>query len=196
MYELTHICKHVRMHTRLHTHVHKHNLCLIRFNKKGQCRRWHGPKCNMTVLSHFLQSNCMWYWPWHFEQARVKCKYIIRKTVGDFLWVGNSNFALPVIIYEIFRVKICMTLTLIFRMGQDQVYVYHSKVNRRLPMYWELQYLSYLSTFMRYSQSKFWWPLDWNKVKCKYPFESQWATFCVDSSNICSICHRLRDNNV
>ena len=44
-----------------------------------------------TVLSNVSQSNCEWHWPWHLKWDKVKCKYTIRKPIGDFLWVGNSN---------------------------------------------------------------------------------------------------------
>ena len=55
--------------------------------------------------------------------------------------------ALYVNIYEIFTVQMCMTLTLTFRMGQGQMYVFQRKGPLRRPMCWRLQALSYLSTF-------------------------------------------------
>ena len=37
-------------------------------------------------------------------------------------------FALSVIVFEIFTIEICMTLTSTFRMGQDEMHEYLSKV--------------------------------------------------------------------
>ena len=53
-----------------------------------------------------------------------------------------AMFVRSVTVYEISTVKIGMTLTLICRTDQGQILVHQSKANRRLPMYWQLQYLS------------------------------------------------------
>ena len=43
-----------------------------------------------------------------------------------------AMFVLFVNVYEIFTVKICITVT--FRMDQDQTYIHQSKANKRLPL--------------------------------------------------------------
>ena len=66
-----------------------------------------------------FQSNYERYWPWHLERAKENYKYTIRKLIDDFLWVENNNICSSTV-YELFTIKICMTLTLIFRMAQGQ----------------------------------------------------------------------------
>ena len=56
-------------------------------------------------------------------------------------------FALSTTVYEIFGVEICTTLNLTLRIGQGQIRIHKSKVNRRLPIYWQYQYLSYVTVY-------------------------------------------------
>ena len=40
-------------------------------------------------------------------------------------------------------------------------------------------------------------PLDWAKVKCKYTNRKPLGDFpCIGNSNICFICHHLRENHL
>ena len=53
------------------------------------------------------------------EWAKVQCKYANQKPMYDVLLDDISNDC-P-IVYEIFTVKLCMTLTLTFRMDKSQM---------------------------------------------------------------------------
>ena len=116
----------------------------------------------------------------------------------NFLGVCNSNICSIYHGYEIFTVKICMTLTLTVRMSRDQISMHYSIANRWLPMYRQEQYFFYLSSFMRYSQSKIAWPwllpLEWSKVKCKYTIRKPIGDLLfIGNCNICPICHCFQD---
>ena len=58
--------------------------------------------------------------------------------------------------------------------------------------------LPYLSPFARYLQSKCAWPgpLEWSnetRSNVNMSIERLFASFCVDNSNVCPICHHLQD---
>ena len=55
-----------------------------------------------------------------FRMENVKYKYANGMALCDFLFVGNSN-VYPINICEILTIKMWMTLTLTFKMGQGQM---------------------------------------------------------------------------
>ena len=61
---------------------------------------------------------------------RSNANMLIKSNIG-LLFRSNSSVALFVNIYEIFTVKICMTLSLTFRMDQGEMKIYQLKASRR-----------------------------------------------------------------
>ena len=91
-----------------------------------------------------------------------------------------------------------MILTLIFKMchGQNVNTLFESKRSNFLCV--SISNISSIFHHLRYSQSKFswpWlWPLEWQKVKCKYTNRKPIDDFLwFGNSNICPICHHLED---
>ena len=76
-------------------------------------------------------------------------------------------FAVYVTILEIFTIKMCMILTLTFRMGQGKKCKYTNRKAIYVTSYL-LQCLLCLSPYDRNSQSKCTRPLEWTNVNCKY----------------------------
>ena len=55
------------------------------------------------------------------EWAKVKFEYVKRKLTTNFLFDDNSIVALTVAIFYIFAVEMCITLSLTFSIGKDQM---------------------------------------------------------------------------
>ena len=63
--------------------------------------------------------------------VKVKCEYVNRKPIHDFLFDANSNVFPLCYHFQIFTAEIFMTLT--FTMSKGQIQVFHSKAPK--PMY-------------------------------------------------------------
>ena len=118
-------------------------------------------------------------------------------------------------ISEIFAVETSMALTVTFRM--DQVQIYYAKVHVLHHIWWQLLY-NVSPIFVRFELSikyllsnllsnllsinllsiRIKYELDLYKVSrsnVNMPIERAYATFCVCNSNVCPICHCLRDKS-
>ena len=132
----------------------------------------------MTIYLFIYLST--WSWPWSLDRAMVKWNYAnetprsdvnmpTERSCATLYLLALAIFALSVTICEKFAIEMCMTLILIFRFGQCR-----SNCARGWP-----------------------WPLDSSKIKLKYANGKAVRDFlCVDNSNVCPICHRLRHNHV
>ena len=119
-----------------------YNKCLrgrIFFSKRAQCKNLKKRtvylanqekiKCRVTQFSNISQSNCDRPWPLQCVMSNLNMQIKSQCRISHLM--AFIMFAISVTVYKIFTVKICVTLTLTFRISKGQTQIQHSKANRR-----------------------------------------------------------------
>ena len=107
-------------------------------------------------------------------------------------------FAISVTGLEIFAIEMCMTLILTFRMDQGQIQICQSMLHNYATSYF-MAIVILAFTVCEILTVEMCTALIFRMDQCQLltcKMERPCATLFVGNINVCSICHRLRDNHV